>query len=327
MPPATASSQQRRTTLLEAADVCPYDTRQHSRGSAAHSTAPPPRAGCPLSGGGTPAMPSGRLVTIADELLSPSRRDCALCELEALANDDARLDGVHIAPALTELLRAPGVTRGTFRRAGLLRGRLALAADDPTSVFVAAHTTQAGVVSLLSVYDATENAVGRALRMAPSQLSKEDAIDYACMVAMDAPSARFGWSRILKAIGQMDGFASYTLCRGQAGMALGVRRRMVELMLELVAELPQRPAEAGRRCTVGEALQLDGGPGGEQQRQVLVAGAWTAAHHLSLSKDGSIQRHLVDSCGIFATAMCDLSTYLMKASPQPPICRPSPHSC
>ena len=221
--------------------------------------------------------------TVGAQLLAAETRGGALDALDAHVGAHDLPFALAAATALTDVLclSAHEVGRTAFRRAGLLRGRLALEAADPAPIFGAAHSDG----RLMATYESADSVVGQLLRKPPAQLGREDVIDYACMAAMAAPAYRYGCTRPLAAASTpgrstvpdffkiLGGFAR---TEGDDGVCL----RLAELVLELVSE-PQ------------------------QHSDLVVAGAWTCLNHCCNSRY-NIGRHITDSCSLFDVAATNL---------------------
>ena len=218
--------------------------------------------------------------SIATRLLALETREAALDALESHTGAHDRDTALAVASALTDVLCRPAdeVGRATFRRAGLLRGRLSHESPTPHLVFGAAYSNGRS----LAVYESTENVVGRLLLKPPEQLGLEDAVDYACMAAMDAPVGRYGWNKH----GLGDDTFLYTLFCGNKSMVIGVRLRLAKLLSEL---LSQAVPQGGR----------------DQAAELLLGGAWAAMSHMSLG-GSEIKRYMIEDCNIFAIAAANL---------------------
>ena len=216
--------------------------------------------------------------TIARELLhaGAAARSRALDALEANPTAHESSLAQATASALTDVLSQPAhdVDRATFRRAALLRGRLAAESEDPVAIFGAAHRSG----RLLAAYDSLDSMVGQLLQKPPAELQRNDALDYACLAAMDAPASRFGWDPAIAAVdgGGVKEFARYACCAGNQNLISNHKTwwRLAELLLDLLSQQPQRlpPLETG--------------------------GAWTALNHCVMGRH-ELGKHLIDHCDIF----------------------------
>ena len=139
---------------------------------------------------GSPLSP-----TTVGPLLSAAETRGATLEALGLIVDDAEPAMAQAtAVALTEVLTKPAseVNRTAFRRAGLLRGRLAVGAPNPALVYSAANRDG----RLQALCTAPDSVVGAMLRLEDlSVLTTENAIDYCCLHAFEAPSTRYGATR------------------------------------------------------------------------------------------------------------------------------------
>ncbi len=103
------------------------------------------------------------------------------------------------APTLGELLAldVAEVSPVEFDRVGLLLGRLTLEADDPASVCGAAWRDG----RLLNFYRAEGNALAQALRKTAEELTREDALHFACSTAYYAVQGTRGFTKPFAAPG------------------------------------------------------------------------------------------------------------------------------
>ena len=121
--------------------------------------------------------------TVGPLLRDRETRAAALDALDAHAVPIERSVSLGAAPALGELLAldAAEVGPAEFDRIGLLLARLvAEASDDPASVYGAAW----GEGRLLAFWRSEGNAVARALRKPAEELTREDALHFACAEAV-----------------------------------------------------------------------------------------------------------------------------------------------
>jgi hypothetical protein len=125
--------------------------------------------------------------TVGSLLRDRETRAAALDALEAHAVPIERSVSLGAAPVLGELLTLDVAEVGPadFDRIGLLLGRLvAEASDDPASVYGAAW----GEGRMLALWRSEGNALAQALRKPAEELTREDALHFACSTA-DAPQA------------------------------------------------------------------------------------------------------------------------------------------
>jgi hypothetical protein len=147
------------------------------------------------------------MAALAADTVGPLLRDretraAALDALEAHAVPIERPVSLGAAPALGELLALDVAEVGPaeFDRIGLLLARLAAqASDDPASVYGAAW----GEGRLKAFYRSEGNALAQALRKPAEELTREDALHFACAEPKAPMSVRGGTKPIAAA-----GFAS-----------------------------------------------------------------------------------------------------------------------
>jgi hypothetical protein len=127
-------------------------------------------------------------------------RAAALDALDAHAVPIERSVSLGAAPVLGELLALDVVEVGPadFDRIGLLLGRLtAEASDDPASVCGAAW----GEGRMLAFWRSEGNALAQALRKPAEELTREDALHFACVDAYWPQAPVRGWTKPLAAAG------------------------------------------------------------------------------------------------------------------------------
>lgn len=171
--------------------------------------------------------------TVGSLLRQRETRDGALDALESQAGAHHSSLAVSAASALTDLLSEPAATIGriTFRRAGLLRGRLAAEAAEPFKLWVPpfdAYRSEGGLVDKI-------------LSKAPSELEKDDAVDLACLAAMDGPACRYGWTACYSEPNTPDEanqiFLNYlNILKSCPKADDATVQRLAELLLELLSE-------------------------------------------------------------------------------------------
>jgi hypothetical protein len=139
--------------------------------------------------------------TVGPLLRGRETRAAALDALDAHAVPIERSVSLGAAPALGELLALDAAEVGPveFDRIGLLLARLvAEASDDPASVFGALWGDQG---RLLAFWRSEGNAVARALRKPAEELTREDALHFACSMAVDSQASVRGWTEPIAATG------------------------------------------------------------------------------------------------------------------------------
>ena len=125
--------------------------------------------------------------TANDLLHGAETREAALAALEAREGAHEPALAAAAAGALTELMTvdAEEVGHETFRRVALLRARLlSEASADPAPVFGAMLSEGRAA----AYWGAEANVVSRTLRKAPDELDRDDALSYACSVAIEPPA-------------------------------------------------------------------------------------------------------------------------------------------
>jgi hypothetical protein len=207
---------------------------------------PAPRAG----GGATPA-PAGMAdlaaETVAERLHDRAARSAALTALERHATSIPTAVSLAAAPALLELMAmdAAEVERDAYDRTGLLLARLHAEAlpDGVSAVYGAAFGE--GIYERLWNADSVLNT---ALRQPAAELTRADAVSYACSLAHEPTLGARGYSEACRAAG-------YTTAGEWIGLLMGeepiiskkklpeddVPTKMLTLLLELLKanELPE----------------------------------------------------------------------------------------
>ena len=138
--------------------------------------------------------------TVGPLLRGRETRAAALDALDAHAVPIERSVSLGAAPALGELLAldAAEVGPAEFDRIGLLLARLvAEASDDPASVYGAVW----GEGRLLASMRSEGNAVARALRKPAEELTREDALHVACLIALEPQAYVRGMTKLFAAAG------------------------------------------------------------------------------------------------------------------------------
>jgi hypothetical protein len=177
--------------------------------------------------------------TVGPLLRRPESRNGALDALEAHTGAHDTPLAVAAAGALTDLLSEPADTgpagRIVFRRAGLMRARLAAEAADPGALW---HPPHGAYCSENSVFD-------QIISKAPPELQKEDAVDLACLAAMEGPASRYGWTACHRM--PRDGFFDYMLLVNSHAKATDAKvLRLAEMLLELLSEPEKLPDDLMR---------------------------------------------------------------------------------
>jgi hypothetical protein len=138
--------------------------------------------------------------TVGSLLRGRETRAAALDALDAHAVPIERSVSLGAAPALGELLALDTAEVGPaeFDRIGLLLARLvAEASDDPASVYGAVW----GEGRLLAYWRSKGNAVARALRKPAEELTRADALHFACSIASDPHAYVRGMTKPVAAAG------------------------------------------------------------------------------------------------------------------------------
>ena len=138
--------------------------------------------------------------TVGSLLRDRETRAAALDALDAHAVPIERSVSLGAAPALGELLAldAAEVGPAEFDRIGLLLARLvAEASDDPASVYGAVW----GEGRWVAFWRSEGNAVARALRKPAEELTRADALHFACSIAPDPHAYVRGMTKPVAAAG------------------------------------------------------------------------------------------------------------------------------
>ena len=137
--------------------------------------------------------------TVAERLRDRATRSATLAALESHAAPIPTAVALAAAPALVGLMAmdAAEVARDTYDRAGLLLARLhAEALPDVLAV----HGAAFGEGGFERVFNA-DSVLNAALRQPAAQLTRVDAVSYACLLAYETPLAARGWTKPLAAVG------------------------------------------------------------------------------------------------------------------------------